>query len=97
MPRIDYVKRQPPAAAAAGWEEAPGAPLAALPSSAAVKDLRYWVGQYRALTAQIQAAEVTNHDQWRKERVNLRGLYSRRSAAAARMADGAERLVGSQD
>jgi hypothetical protein len=57
-------------------------------------DLAYWVRQYRALTAQIQAAEVTNHDQWRKEKVNVRALYSRRAAAAARMVDLAEQLVG---
>jgi hypothetical protein len=59
------------------------------------RDLAYWVAQYRALTGQIEAAQVTNHDQWLKGKVNVRELYSRRASAAARMADCAERLVGS--
>jgi hypothetical protein len=87
---IDYVKRPRMSArelVAASTAGQVGGPIA--------RDLAYWVRQYRALTAQIQAAEVTNHDQMRKGRVNVRELYSRRAAAAARMADCAERLVGS--
>lgn len=84
---IDYVKRT---------RTTPAAPAVQPAVTGQVgRDLAYWVAQYRALTGQIQAAEVTNHDQWRKERVNVRELYSRRASAAARMADCAERLVGS--
>lgn len=86
---IDYVKRARRAV------PAPASPTVSSRVGGQLgRDLAYWVAQYRALTAQIQAAEVTNHDQWRKERVNVRALYSRRAAAAARMADLAERLVG---
>ena len=89
---IDYVKRTrtTPAVTAppTGYESRVkvGGPIG--------RDLAYWVRQYRTLTAQIQAAEVTNHDRYRKEQVNVRELYSRRAAATARMADIAEQLVG---
>ena len=55
--------------------------------SRARQDLRYWIDQYQRLTAQIQAAKVTNADQWRKDHVDTRELYNRRAAAAAQMAD----------
>lgn len=94
---IDYVRRIRPATttgqpATSGPTTGPVQPRV---GGALGRDLAYWVAQYRALTGQIEAAQVTNHDQWRKERVNVRELYSRRAAAAARMADVAERLVGS--
>lgn len=94
---IDYVKRPQPARSAelvrAATNQA-GLPASERIGGVLARDLAYWVTQYRALTAQIQAAEVTNHDRYRKERINVRELYSRRASAAARMADCAERLVG---
>lgn len=92
MPSIDYTKRARPAMSAG---ELVRAATTTQVGGALARDLAYWVAQYRALTGQIEAAQVTNHDQWRKEKVNVRELYSRRASAAARMADCAERLVGS--
>lgn len=66
-------------------------------ASQARTELRYWVDQYRRLTAQIEAAQVTNSDQWRKERVNTRELYSRRAAAASRMAHFADLVLTEQN
>lgn len=84
---IDYRKpRNPPAAA----PRVPGKPLAGTPAG---RDLAYWVGAYRKLTAEIEAATVTNRDPWRKGQVNTRELYSRRAAAAARMAGAAEAVL----
>lgn len=71
---IDYRKRPTQAAQAPAQE------------SSARAELRYWIDQYNRLTAQLQAAQVTNADQWRKERVDTRKLYSLRAAAAAGMA-----------
>lgn len=73
---ISYVKpakRTPPARPAAR-------------TSQARTQLRYWIDQYQRLTREIQAAQVTNNDQWRKEQVALRPLYNQRAAAAAQMA-----------
>ena len=94
--RIDYTKRTRPAMSAGELVRAAttASPQHAQIGGVLARDLAYWVAQYRALTGQIEAAQVTNHDQWRKEKVNVRDLYSRRAAAAARMADCAERLVG---
>lgn len=92
---IDYVRRTRPAAAAQPASSGSTSDPRGIRVGGAIgRDLAYWVAQYRAITAQIEAAQVTNHDQWRKEKVNTRELYSRRAAAAARMADLAERLVG---
>jgi hypothetical protein len=91
---IDYVRRTRPATTAAPTSGPTSDPRGIRVGGAIGRDLAYWVRQYRALTAQIQAAEVTNHDRYRKERVNVRELHSRRAAATARMADLAEQLVG---
>lgn len=72
--------------------KAPTAPVAA-PVSPQRRNARYWLDQYRRLTREIQAAQVTNNDQWRKEQVNTRALYSQRAAAAAQMADALEALL----
>lgn len=84
---IDYAKRPTTRTRPAT------APSAAPAASQARTELRYWVDQYRRLTAQLEAAQVTNNDQWRKERVNTRELYSRRAAAASRMAHFADQVL----
>lgn len=55
--------------------------------------LRHWLTQYHALDVQIDIAQVSNGDPLRKERVNVRDLYSRRAAAAARMAHYADLVL----
>jgi hypothetical protein len=90
MPSIDYRKRATPARPAA--TSTPAVSRTATPSEAR-KQLRYWVDQYHQLTGAIEAAQVTNHDQWRKERINTRDLYSRRASAAARMAHYAQLVL----
>lgn len=87
---IDYRKRTTrPAATAATTSTARTAGA----TTETRTQLQYWVDQYRQLTGALEAAQVTNHDQWRKERVSTRELYSRRAAAASRMAHYAQLLL----
>lgn len=86
---VDYRKRTARPAATTTTRTAPTAGA----TTEARTQLAYWVAQYHQLTGALEAAQVTNHDQWRKERVNTRELYSRRAAAASRMAHYAELVL----
>lgn len=83
---IDYTRRSP--------RQVPVTTTPRVASSQARTQLRYWIDQYQRLTGEIQAAQVTNADQWRKEKTDTRKLYSLRAAAAGQMATWGEAVLG---